>query len=81
MDTGGIKEARVFAGDGLCNGEKGRTPPLDLRATKCDKLERPKFVDVLQRDYAAVKAALTRPWSNGPVEGHINRPKLIKRSG
>jgi transposase len=39
------------------------------------------FVDVLQRDYAAVKAALTLPWSNGPVEGHINRLKLIKRSG
>jgi transposase len=39
------------------------------------------FVDVLQRDYAAVKAALTSPWSNGPVEGHINRLKLIKRSG
>ena len=39
------------------------------------------FVDVLRRDYAAVKAALTLSWSNGPVEGHINRLKLIKRSG
>jgi transposase len=39
------------------------------------------FVDVLQRDYAAVQAALTLPWSNGPAEGHINRLKLIKRSG
>ena len=39
------------------------------------------FVDVLQRDYAAVKAAVTLPWSNGPVEGHINRLKFIKRSG
>ena len=29
----------------------------------------------------AVKAALMLPWSNGPVEGHINRLKLIKRSG
>ena len=38
-------------------------------------------VDVLQRDYAAVKTAWTLPWSNGPVEGHINRLKLIKRSG
>jgi transposase len=38
-------------------------------------------VAVLQRDYAAVKAALMLPWSNGPVEGHINRLKLIKRSG
>ena len=35
----------------------------------------------VQRDYAAVTAALTLPWSSGPVEGHINRLKLIKRSG
>jgi transposase len=34
----------------------------------------------LQRDYAAVHAALRLPWSTGPVEGHINRLKLIKRS-
>jgi hypothetical protein len=33
----------------------------------------------LQRDYAAVKAALTLAWSTGPVEGHINRLKLIKQ--
>jgi len=39
------------------------------------------FVDVLQQDDEAVKAALTLPWSTGPVEGHINRLKLIKRSG
>jgi transposase len=44
-------------------------------------VELQNFVDVLQRDYAAVKAALTLPCSNGPVEGHINRLKLLKRSG
>ena len=35
----------------------------------------------LRRDAAAVHAALRLPWSTGPVEGHINRLKLIKRSG
>jgi transposase len=35
----------------------------------------------LRRDSAAVHAALQLPWSTGPVEGHINRLKLIKRSG
>jgi transposase len=35
----------------------------------------------LRRDAAAVHAALQLPWSTGPVEGHINRLKLIKRSG
>ena len=37
------------------------------------------FVVQLQRDEAAVRAALTVPWSTGPVEGHIHRLKLIKR--
>jgi transposase len=30
-------------------------------------------------DGAAVRAALTEPWSNGPTEGHITRLKLIRR--
>ena len=25
------------------------------------------------------KAGVTLPWSNGPVEGHINRLKMVKR--
>ena len=52
-----------------------------LACRTSDIIELRNFVDVLQRDYAAVKAALTLPWSSGPVEGHINRLKLIKRSG
>ncbi len=38
------------------------------------------FAKGLQQDKAAVFAGLTLPWSNGPVEGHVNRLKLIKRS-
>jgi transposase len=30
---------------------------------------------------AAADAALTTPWSTGPVEGHVHRVKLIKRMG
>jgi len=33
----------------------------------------------LQRDSAAVKAGVTVPWSTSPVEGHINRLKMLKR--
>jgi transposase len=33
----------------------------------------------LQREKAAVLAALSLPWSNGQVEGQVNRLKLIKR--
>ena len=31
------------------------------------------------RHLPAVKAGVTLPWSNGPVEGHINRLKMLKR--
>ena len=37
------------------------------------------FAESIQRDRAAIKAALTLPWSTGPVEGRINKLKLVKR--
>jgi transposase len=33
----------------------------------------------LHRDWQAVQAGFTVHWSSGPVEGNINRLKLIKR--
>jgi transposase len=39
------------------------------------------FADGLRRERTEVLAALTLPWSTGPVEGHITRLKLIKRQG
>jgi len=39
-----------------------------------------QFAAGIQRDKAAVQAGLSLSYSNGPVEGHINRLKLIKRS-
>ena len=38
------------------------------------------FADRLRQDRDAVHAALTMPWSTGPVEGQINRLKVIKRT-
>jgi len=38
------------------------------------------FAKHLCQDEAALMAALQHPWSNGPVEGHVHRLKLIKRS-
>ncbi len=31
------------------------------------------------KDIAAIRAAITEPWSNGQTEGQITRLKLIKR--
>jgi transposase len=38
-----------------------------------------RFARGLRADLAAVQAAVTLPWSQGPIEGHINRLKLLKR--
>jgi transposase len=38
-----------------------------------------RFAKRLREDYDSVKAGVTLPWSNGPVEGHITRLKLVKR--
>ena len=37
------------------------------------------FAEGLRADRHAVRAAIAEPWSNSPVEGHVNRLKLIKR--
>lgn len=38
-----------------------------------------RFVRQLKKDWPAVENAVELVWSNGPVEGHINRLKVIKR--
>ncbi len=38
-----------------------------------------RFANSLKQDYAAVRAAVELPWSNGQTEGQIHRLKLLKR--
>jgi transposase len=38
-----------------------------------------QFAVGVRSDEAAVKGAVSERWSNGPVEGHVNRLKAIKR--
>ena len=49
----------------------------DARKTGIHSLVR--FVRTLKQDLSAVESAVSKPWSNGPVEGHINRLKMLKR--
>jgi transposase len=37
------------------------------------------FANGIKRDFAAVSAAVTEPWSNGQTEGQITKLKLVKR--
>jgi transposase len=53
--------------------------PWLKRATTSTQEAWQRFAKGLHDDYEAVKAGVTLPWSNGPVEGHINRLKMLKR--
>lgn len=56
---------------------------FDLWLTKGERCGLPDmqtFTTGLQNDYQAVKNALLLPYSNGPVEGQVNRLKFVKRS-
>lgn len=48
-------------------------------AKGCEVAEVRRFAKSLEQDRAAVEAAMALPWSNGPVEGAVNRLKTIKR--
>lgn len=45
----------------------------------CEIAELKGFAKGLVQDRAAVEAALSSPWSNGQVEGQVNRLKNLKR--
>jgi Transposase and inactivated derivatives len=49
------------------------------RVEKQGVAELQSFAQGLRKDYEAVKNGLTLVWSQGPVEGHVHRLKLIKR--
>ena len=53
--------------DWLVKGEASSSPEIR------------RFAEGIRRDESAVLAAVTQRWSNGPVEGHINRLKTVKR--
>ena len=56
-----------------------RLDPWLQRATTSGVDAIQRFATGLYEDYEAVKAGVTLPWSSGPVEGHINRLKMLKR--
>ncbi|MCQ1855893.1 transposase, partial [Neorhizobium galegae] len=61
----------------ICNREAAAPEPWLHDATTGPMSS---FSRGIRRDVEAVRAALTVQWSTGPVEGKINKLKLIKRS-
>jgi transposase len=39
-----------------------------------------RYANTLRLDLAAVENAIREPWSNGQVEGQVNRLKTLKRA-
>ena len=69
---------------GRRNGRAPTDPGAELDAwladaRTCDASAIATFAAGLETDGAAVRAAVTRPWSNGQAEGQINRLKMLKR--
>jgi transposase len=56
-----------------------RLDPWLKRATTSAVDAVQRFAAGLYEDYEAVKAGVPLPWSTSPVEGHINRLKMLKR--
>ncbi|MFN3650373.1 MAG: ISL3 family transposase [Armatimonadota bacterium] len=54
-------------------------PPWVELARRSGSKELASFATGLRRDWEAVVAGVLLPWSNGPVEGQINRLKALKR--
>ncbi|HEX2738851.1 MAG TPA: transposase, partial [Rubrobacter sp.] len=50
-------------------------------AAGCEASVMKKFAAGLKKDLPAVRTGLTETWSNGPVEGFVNKLKLVKRQG
>ena len=71
--------AREFAGMVRCRQVEGWDDWMAQVQGPGVAQELSGFAAGLRQDEAAVKAALSLEWSNGPVEGWINRLKTLKR--
>jgi transposase len=67
--------ARQFAT--IINGDDANQ--LDPWLAEAEASELHALAKGIKRDMAAVRAAITEPWTTSPVEGQINRVKAIKR--
>jgi transposase len=82
QDDGAISEALALVESFLAITRNRRGEALAgwLTAAEASALAPvQRFAAGIRRDLAAVQAGLTLPWSTGPVEGHINRLKTLKR--
>ena len=79
-----IKEVRLLYFQLINLLVKQNPDQLDSWVNRLKKLDlklMSNFIIGIESDYQAIKNAATYLWSNGPVEGQVNKLKLIKRMG
>jgi transposase len=77
-----VAEAVALAQDFAGLIRQRQPPQLDPWVQRAAASALPPFRRLakgLRAALAAVQAAVTLPWSQGPIEGHRNRRKLLKR--
>jgi len=76
--TEAVALAQDFAGL-VRQRQPAQLEPWLARATQSPLPSFRRVAQGLRADLAAVQAAVTLPWSQGPIEGQINRLKLLNR--
>ena len=81
---GALSDARRLSQEfakmvGGLEGEKLDGSPEEAEA--CGAPAMRNLATGIRKDLPAVRAGLTETWSNGPVEGFVNKLKLVKRQG
>jgi transposase len=77
-----FREVLALAEEFIALIRKEQMTPLTEWLAKAEVSVSPEmrgFAQGVRQDEAAVSAAMSQPWSNGPVEGQVNRLKVIKR--
>ena len=72
----------ALADEFIAQIRKERVTPLAEWLARTEASASPEmrgFAQGVRQDEGAVSAAITEKWSNGPVEGAVNRLKTIKR--
>lgn len=77
-DQGCAPHGTGLFGNGGTPGTRGEAGSED-QAFEAANEALGRFAQLLEADRSAVELSIAAPWSNGPVEGHINRLKVIKR--
>jgi transposase len=77
-----VKETRVLVRGFRQLMQQRRASQFPIWLTQAERravAELRSFAVGLRQEYPSMEAALVYPWSNGPVEGHGNRLKTLKR--